>query len=662
MRNLRLGRIVRSIGVRFAVVSLIPIAALGYFLDSAVRQAIESRSGDVYAGMTHVMFRMAAGFLVQPEDFTSESGLSPERVANVEGLLSQLGVSDESVRVVFAAPDGRVVFATHGEEVGRAISPNQAFVDAAAGERSAQFTDTPLAGDLDVGRIVEIYLPVTFGEDETVRGVIVASGIDDSIVATIDRDIRRMQISLVIGLGALWLVLLPISASLSKRLRRKSQENEYLALHDTLTGLPNRNLIAGHLRDEINRASRSGSGVGLLLIDLDRFKEVNDTLGHGKGDEFLVAVAQRLQATIRPFDVVARLGGDEFAVVVHDIDDAHALEQVAMRISEGLSGAADVGGVRVAMQASIGGAVYPAQACDEEELLRHADIAMYAAKDSGLQFAMYSSQIDSHSPSRLALAAELLKALEQDEFVLHFQPVASPLTGEVESMEALVRWNHPTRGLIAPSEFIPLAEQSGIIRSLTTKVLDMAVSQAAVWQSEGHGLKVAVNLSANDLRSATLVDEVRAVLVRHDLPAQLLELEVTETALLDAPVTAAGVLERLRALGTKIALDDFGTGYSSLTYLKQLHPDRVKIDRSFVNAMVSDPAAGEIVRSVIELAHSLNIEVTAEGVETAEQWALLATLACDLVQGFYLACPLTAAAASKWLDARTRETVAATHV
>jgi EAL domain-containing protein (putative c-di-GMP-specific phosphodiesterase class I) len=277
---------------------------------------------------------------------------------------------------------------------------------------------------------------------------------------------------------------------------------------------------------------------------------------------------------------------------------------------------------------------------------------MYAAKDNGHGFALYSADFDSHSPSRLALAAELVKALANDEFVLHFQPVASPVTGKVESMEALVRWNHPTRGQLLPYDFIPLAEQSGLVRQLTTKVLDLAVAECARWRTAGHDVAIAVNLSANDLRFVDLADEVAAILERHEVPARVLELEVTETALLASPETAAMVVDSLRAIGTRIALDDFGTGYSSLTYLKQLRPDRLKIDRSFVNAMTRDEADGEIVRSVIGLAHSLAIGVTAEGVETDEHWKLLATLACDLVQGFFLSRPMSSAAAMLWLEQR----------
>ena len=647
-------KLLGSIALRFALVSLLPIAVLGWVLDSAVRDAIEERAGEVYGGMTSLMFRMTANYLVTAEDFASDTPLPAEREAFIESLLTGFGADDDDVRVIFAAPDGRVVYANRDADRSQPVDVTDAFSDALRGERRTIFTRDGSPG-FDAGqRIIELYLPVRIGSDPTVHGVVVASGIDGSIIKTIDRDVRRMQLSLLVGLGALWVVLLPISSSVSRRLRKKSEENEYLALHDTLTDLPNRNLLALRLAEEIETARRTGGGVGLLLVDLDRFKEVNDTLGHGKGDELLIAVAERLRGTVRDEDMVARLGGDEFAVVVHDARSPADVEVVARRVLAGLTGPTDIGGVRIAVQASIGGALFPHEARDAGMLLQHADVAMYAAKDGSHGFALYRSELDSHSPSRLALAAELLRALERDEFVLHYQPVASPLTGEVDGAEALVRWEHPTRGLLPPSEFIPLAEQSGLIRDLTTRVLDKAVAQAAAWRRDGLEIVVSVNLSANDLRSPAIVQEVAMALARHRLPAHLLELEVTETALLDAPDVAALVVSHLRALGTLIALDDFGTGYSSLTYLKQLAPDRLKIDRSFVNSMLMSDADAEIVRSVIDLAHRLAIGVTAEGVESQEQWDLLAGLSCDLVQGYHLSRPASPEVLTMWLRSRRR--------
>ena len=647
-----MGKAWTSIVLRFALVSLLPIAALGWRLESAVRDAIEERAGEVYGGMTSLMFRMTADYLVTAEDFTSDAPMPPEREGFIESLLAGFGAEDDEVRVIFAAPDGRVVYANRDADRAQAVPVTGPFTKALEGERSTIFTRDGSAG-FDAGqRTIELYLPVRIGDDPVVRGVLVASGIDGSLIKTIDRDVRRMQLSLLLGLAALWVVLLPISSSVSRRLRRKSEENEYLALHDTLTDLPNRNLLALRLDEEIDDARRNGGGVGLLLVDLDRFKEVNDTLGHGKGDELLMAVAQRLRTTVREEDMVARLGGDEFAIVVHDARSPADVEVVAQRVMAGLTGPIDIGGVRIVVQASIGGALFPYEAQDAGALLQHADVAMYAAKGGSHGFALYRSEFDSHSPSRLALAAELLRALEQDEFVLHYQPVASPLTGEVDGAEALLRWVHPTRGLLPPSEFIPLAEQSGLIRELTSRVIDKAVRQAAAWRRDGLDLVVSVNLSANDLRSPAIVQEVATALARHRLPARLLELEVTETALLDAPDVAALVISHLRGLGALIALDDFGTGYSSLTYLKQLAPDRLKIDRSFVNSMLMSDADAEIVRSVIDLAHRLAIGVTAEGVESQDQWDRLAGLSCDLVQGYHLSRPVPAVALTEWLRSR----------
>ena len=645
----------RSGAVRFAVVTLLPILALGWILDSTVRNTIENRTAQVYGGMTTAMFRMASDAIVQPQDFATGQPLPPERAKIIDYLITRVGADPSEVKVSIIGRDRRVIYTNQADvALDAPMAPNEEIEEAFAGDTGTRYVRGTINGEGEPEDLIELTIPIEFEGDEEVYGAIVASGIDGSVVASIDRDVRRMQVSLFIAMVALWLILMPIASSMSRSLRRHSEANRHLALHDTLTGLPNRNLLHERLRRALAGRARSGGDVGLLLIDLDRFKDVNDTLGHATGDRLLQAVSERLVESVRAQDTVARLGGDEFAVVVAAPSDVHsALAEVARRVHESLREPFLLDGIEVAIEASIGGALCTATTSDADQLLQHADIAMYAAKAEHEDYVEYRPELDSHSPRRLALAADLGRAMAaDDQLLVHFQPVASPVDGEVHAMEALVRWNHPTLGLLQPVEFIPMAEQSGMMRTLSAKILDLSLAQARAWLDDGLDLSVAVNLSAADLRTTTIVDEVAAALQAHGVAPDRLELEVTETAMLSSPDTAVDAISALRAHGVRIALDDFGTGYSSLTYLKQLCPDRLKIDRSFVDAMTHDATDAQIVKSIIDLAHSLRIGVTAEGVETRAHWELLGTLGCDLVQGYFLARPLEPSAADEWLRAR----------
>jgi diguanylate cyclase (GGDEF)-like protein len=646
--------LVRSILMRFALVTLIPVLALGWFLDVAVRHAIENRTAEVYSGMTEVLFHTAVENLMRPQDFSSPAPLSPQRAAILDNLNQRVGAKPGTVHVRMVTPSGRVIYTNRPTETGMQVTLTAPLKNALAGHTGTKFVRGRHTPSDRTRNLIEIYIPVRFTGDPHVYGAIVASGIEGSLLTTIDRDVRRIDLLLAIGLAALWLSLLPIAGSVSRRLQRHAAENKRLALHDALTSLPNRSLLHDRLSQAIAASARNGDLAGLLLVDLDRFKEVNDTLGHGKGDQLLVGVAQRLAHSVRECDTVARLGGDEFAVLLGGVDTVDEVAEVANRITQALTDPLLIDGIDVTARASIGAAVYPLDATNGEQLLQHADVAMYASKESGQPVTFYRAEFDSHSPTRLALAADLRRTLagEEGELVLYYQPVACPADGRIAAMEALVRWEHPRRGLVQPIEFIPLAEQSGLIRPLTTQVLDLALAQVRRWLDEGLEMAVAVNLSARDLRDPTLLDDVRSTLDRHDVPAGLLELEVTETGVLANPEMAVELVSALRSLGVRIALDDFGTGYSSLTYLKRLNPDRLKIDRSFVNAMTHETTDAQIVRSLIELAHGLDIGVTAEGVETEEHWNLLTGLSCDLVQGYYLARPLPAPEATRWLTDR----------
>lgn len=443
-------------------------------------------------------------------------------------------------------------------------------------------------------------------------------------------------------------VLGAITWSVTRRLRRTAATNAYMALHDTLTGLPNRTLFGDRASHAIAAATRSGHGVAIAVIDLDRFKEINDTLGHHNGDIFLRHVAASLTSSIRPGDTVARLGGDEFGLLLEDAD-SHVAREVLERIQRALAVEVELDDVPVSAEATIGTAVWPAHGSDMDELLKCADLAMYAAKASRTAIVEYTAELEHFSPDRLALVSQLRRALAADELVLHYQPKVQLRTGRVIGVEALVRWQHPTRGLLAPAEFLDVAESTGLIDPLTDWVIDQALSQLAQWHAQGLPLTVAVNISARNLRDQELPDKIFDYLHTYNITPQQLEIELTETAVIADPGRATALLERLHRNGVRISIDDFGQGYTSLAHLARLPLSELKIDRSFIVAMNSTRQDEAIVRSVIELGHHLGLDVVAEGAETDDVVAALRTLGCDTVQGYAFTKPLPPDAIQTWI-------------
>jgi diguanylate cyclase (GGDEF)-like protein len=434
-------------------------------------------------------------------------------------------------------------------------------------------------------------------------------------------------------------------------LRRQAEEQRHHALHDELTGLPNRRRLYEALRDQMERVDPA-DGFALLLIDLDRFKEVNDVLGHQSGDELLCQVARRFGRGVREEDLLARLGGDEFAVLVSGRNGAEAGLEIARRLTGALEREFVLSGVPVHVEASIGIARFPHDGRDATALLRCADSAMYAAKDLSTELELFDGERDHHSPTRLKRLGELRQALSRGELVLHYQPKLRLGTREVVGVEALVRWLHPEQGLLPPGEFVPLAEQTGLIKPLTSFVLREALSQLSEWNRSGLDLRVAVNVSERSLLDADFPAEVARVLSATGVRSEHLELEITEGTIMADPERAAGVLRRLDALGVSLSLDDFGTGYSSLSRLRELPIDEIKIDRSFAARIEADERDMAIMRSTIELGHNLGCSVVAEGLETAAALDCVASLGCDTGQGFHIARPLDAATLTEWLSAR----------
>ncbi|MFI1015564.1 putative bifunctional diguanylate cyclase/phosphodiesterase [Streptomyces sp. NPDC020965] len=422
-------------------------------------------------------------------------------------------------------------------------------------------------------------------------------------------------------------------------------------LRDPLTGLPNRQWLLERTWSALEDAENDGTRAALVLIDLDRFRSVNDTLGHLAGDRLLLQIAHRLRHALPRGAEAARLGGDEFAVLLPTADSITSAQRVARQLASELSSPLDLDGLTLVLEASAGVAVFPEHALDAEGLLRRADVAMYQAKRDRTGVEVYESKRDSNTPDRLGLLGDLRRALDAREVELHYQPKVR-FDGHVAGLEALVRWVHPDRGRVPPDEFIAIAESSGLMPHLTEYVLDTALAQVAKWRAQGLMVPVAVNVSPRDVHTPGFAGSVAARLARHGVPPGALQLEITEHVLLEDPQRAADTLAGLTDHGVKMSLDDFGTGYSSLVHLRRLPVSELKIDRSFVARLAVDTEDAEIVRCTVDLAHSLGLLVVAEGVEDDETWERLRDLGCDAVQGWLVAAAMPPAETTAWLRAR----------
>ncbi|MEP7016776.1 MAG: bifunctional diguanylate cyclase/phosphodiesterase [Actinomycetota bacterium] len=480
------------------------------------------------------------------------------------------------------------------------------------------------------------------------------------------RHTETVALAATIGVFGVGMLLVALVLRARRRYDRQSAvhaaASERQARHDTLTGLPNRLAFGEQLQTALIAALPSGGSVGVVLLDLDRFKEVNDTLGHHYGDKLLELVGPRLREVLRQDDLVARLGGDEFVIMLagdrtgagkpevdHGPGPERAYVQITERALEALTHPFIVEGLSLVIEASAGLAIFPQDGTSTEVLLQRADIAMYVAKTTHTRVTRYDGRLDEHNPRKLALMAELRRAVSEDELVMYYQPTVDLLSGDVLGVEALVRWRHPVEGVLAPDQFIPLAESSGFIHELTSHVLNLSLDQARAWIDSGSPMSMSVNLSARCLLDSTLPETVRIALERTGVPAGLLMLEITESAIMSDPVRAGEVIRRLHGLGVLLSIDDFGTGYTSMSYLRDLPVDELKIDRSFVMRMLRDTKDAVIVHTSIDLAHRLGMRVIAEGVEDESTWHALQALDCDAAQGYLFSRALPSDQLLGWL-------------
>ncbi|MDQ3867571.1 MAG: EAL domain-containing protein [Actinomycetota bacterium] len=636
----------------FGLVSLVPIVVIGLVLAHFLRAQVRARALQQATTATSLIARVG----IQPRltREAMEEGLSIIRLTDLDVAI-QTGPGADIARVKIWNKDREIVYSDDHSLIGRTFPPSEDLEEAFDGEVKSEMSnldDAENEGERGLGELLEVYVPFRFEGSREPDGVFEVYLPYRPIAAAVAKDTRTLYLLLLAGLAVLYGALFRLALGASRRLRRQAQENQQQALHDALTGLPNRTLFRDRLNQAVAAARRDGHETAVMLLDLDRFKEVNDTLGHASGDLLLTELARRLCEVVRESDSIARLGGDEFALLLPRVHASSDPVEVAERITKALDEPFVLQDVPIAVEASIGIAIFPEHGGDVDTLLQRADVAMYAAKTSHGGYALYDAASDDYSPGRLRLVAELRRAIEEGELTVHYQPKEDLATAEVVGAEALVRWNHPERGLLAPGEFVPVAQHTNLIKPLTLYVLDTALAQCSAWRRDGVNLHVAVNLSSRSLLDVDLPADVARLLAKWELRGEALELEITETTIMADPLRAASVLARLNALGVRIAIDDFGTGYSSLAYLSGLPVHEIKIDRSFVTTMNESSSHAVIVRSTIDLGRNLGLEVVAEGVETADVLEALRALGCDAAQGYFLSRAVPPADLAEWLRAR----------
>jgi diguanylate cyclase (GGDEF)-like protein len=631
--------------VAYAAISLVPVVILGLALSWSYRS--EARQRGIAEGRSEAL--LVARTAVEPRlnGQPLSRGLTPAEKASMGTLVGSAVRDHDILRLRLRDLAGHLVYADSGAS--RDSEPEDEVVEAAHGEVVADLTR--LNSDPgDVGKIgpaaVEVYLPLTAGEFGRRIGVLEVYLPYAPISADVTAGLGLLYRDLVLGLAGLYVALFAISLSVSRRLRQQLKVNTHLAEHDALTDLPNRTLFLRRAGEAVAAARTGGPPTAIAIVDLDRFKEVNDTLGHQNGDHLLTELARRLRTYMRPKDTVARLGGDEFGIILRDVSDP---AEVLWRIRAVIEFEVSVSGLPLSVDSSIGYVVAPADGTDIDELLQRADVAMYVAKEQHSGVVRYRPDQNHYDAANLSLIGELRQAIDADQLVLYYQPKANLVTGGIDAVEALVRWRHPTLGLLYPDRFVPLVEQTDLIDKLTEWVVHRALRDLGTLGPAVADLTMAVNVSARNLGRPGFAELVVRELEASAIDAARLVVEITETALLTDPEAAAAVLRQLDALGVEVSIDDFGSGHTALGYLSELPIHELKVDRSFICDMLVNPAHAAIVRSIVDLGHNLGLRVVGEGVETQETWDLLRATGCDSAQGYLLARPMPLEQLAGWL-------------
>jgi diguanylate cyclase (GGDEF)-like protein len=619
-----------------AAVSLVPVILLGLVMGASYRSEARRRGLAEGRSEAQLIAQTAIEPLLagRPLDGRLRSGPLYDALNRV----TRRAVGDHHVlRLRVRNLAGNVVFSDDGS--GFAEKPEAVAIEAAHGNIEAELTRLNSDAN-DSGAVgqaaVEVYQPLVAGTPEHRVGVLELYVPYAPIQHDVSSSLRQLSRDLMIGLAALYFALFAISLSVSRGLRRQVKLNAFLAEHDPLTELPNRRLFQRRIADALARVKEGAPPFAIAIVDLDRFKDVNDSLGHHSGDAVLIDLSYRLLDELNMKDTIARLGGDEFGIL---IDDPSDVEAFLSRLRDAIGQELVVSGVPLTVEASIGYVGSDVEADDVDELLRRADVALYVAKEQHIGAVRYDPAQDHYDPANLALITELRRAIEGDELVLHYQPQTRFANGKFDVVEALVRWQHPVHGLLLPDKFLPLVEPTEVIDSLTDWVLARALTDMRDLHSR-RDIDVAVNVSARNFSRPDFADRVLRIVQEVGVPPNRLTIEITETALLADPVRAALALSQLDAFGVKISLDDFGTGQTSLRYLTSLPIDELKIDMSFVTDMLENPSHAAIVNAIIELGHNLGLRVVAEGIETRDVFRALHESGCDIAQGFLLSRPM----------------------
>jgi diguanylate cyclase (GGDEF)-like protein len=634
----RLARI--SLLWKFALVNLIPILLLGVVLQHYLHSRVSDRALSDATERALSISRSEVERFLSAHDL--KFGLTRPEMLALDETLRRPEVREHVQGITVWNRSLKVVYSPRRSEINRRVPLSNDVRLALDGEVQAHRSGSSLA----------VFVPLWLESSRRPAGAVQISVAYSKIEAGVRGDTNNYAFLIFLGLAILYGIMFRIVSGASKTLRHQAEVNEHQALHDALTDLPNRTLFHDRVHQALTSARRDHVPAAVMIMDLDRFKEVNDTLGHASGDELLKQVGIRLRESLRESDTVARLGGDEFGVLLPKVLDSAAAVAVARKLRTTLEEPFTIHGLALQMEASIGIALYPDHGTNVQSLLQRADVAMYVAKEHPAGCEVYTRERDAYSPDRLTLLTELRRAIDRGQLVLHYQPKVDLRTREIHGVEALVRWKHPERGMVPPDEFIPPAQKTGVIGPLTMFVLDEALRQCRTWALQGLDLCVAVNLSTRNLLDVHLPDTVGELLSRWEVHPSLLELEITESTILADPVRAMQILSRLDEMGVRLAIDDFGTGYSSLAYLKRLPVDELKIDKSFILGMEESENDAVIVRSTIDLGRNLGLRVVAEGVETSTAWNRLASLGCDIAQGYYLSRPIPASELTEWVRAR----------
>jgi diguanylate cyclase (GGDEF)-like protein len=624
-----------------AVLSLIPMVVLGFVLARVLQAQELGRTLSEETRAARLIARIGIQPRLSPQGVSD--GLTAGEIHDLDRQLPAGTVKLDLARIKVWNTRNTVIYSDDHSLIGRTLEPSDELEAALDGHpREATIVNpTPhseTAGEVGLGTLIEVYVPLRFSPQGEPAGAFEMYLSYRPVSGAIARDHKEIALLIAGGLLLLWLVLYRIVAAASRRLRAQADENDRLARFDRLTGLANRTLYSERLDALLAADRRAGRGA-VLIADIEGFKQINNTFGNAAGDELLCAVAGRLESELEDVTLVARIGNDEFALLSYPLPGGEA-GSVAGAVQRTLEAPVVLNGVGVNVEVSIGIARFDGAAGSAQELIQHAEAALGRARVTGSSVEEYSPERDHFDPERLSLLGQVRAALESGEFIVHYQPKLDLRTRRVRGVEALVRWQHPEKGLLAPADFVTTVEQTALITPLTANILGQAIRDLARLRDQGLDLEVAINLSARNLLDAGLPEQILEIARRHQVAPERITVEVTESATLTDPDAAIEVLDALRAAGFGVSIDDYGTGNASIDYLAKLPATEIKIDRSFVAGICDDPRADAVVRSTIDLAQHLELTVVAEGIETQQVLERLTALGCERGQGYLIARPV----------------------